>query len=280
MGFGVKVEQYAGDSAGFMDDAYKKAGASIVSTQEIWENTEIIVKVRPPIENFLLGYHEADALQNTKLLISYVYPDQNKPLVDKLLEHSELTVFAHDCVPRITRAQKLDTLSSGANLAGYRAVIEAYSEFPRFSKLVISAAGKVSPSKALIMGAGVAGLAAIGMAKGMGAEVRAFDARAVVKEQIESLGAEFLEVDFKEDGAGNGGYVKEMSEEYQLAQKKMIQKQVQEVDIIITTALIPGKKAPILIDKEAVRLMKPNSVIVDLAAEMGGNCELTRYNLN
>ena len=145
---------------------------------------------------------------------------------------------------------------------------------------MITAAGKVAPSKVLIMGAGVAGLAAIGMARGMGAEVRAFDARAVVKEQIESLGAEFLEVDYKEDGAGIGGYAKEMSEEYKLAQKMMIQKQVQEVDVIITTALIPGKKAPILIDKECVRLMKPNSVIVDLAAEMGGNCELTRYYLS
>jgi len=277
IGFRVRIEDGAGVGSGFSNEQYKRAGCSIAGTQEIWEGSEIIVKVRGPTQNPKLGYHEADALQKTKILISYLYPAQNQELLQRLSENRpELSVLALDCTPRITRAQKLDTLSSTANLAGYRAIIEAFHEFPRFSKPVSSAAGRVPPAKVLIMGAGVAGLSALGLAKSMGAIVRAFDARTVVKEQVESLGAEFLEVDYKEEGAGTGGYAKEMSQGYQEAQKRMIQKQAREVDVIVTTALIPGKKAPTLIDAETVSLMKPNSVIVDMAAEMGGNCELTR----
>jgi NAD(P) transhydrogenase len=276
MGFKVKVEATAGTASGYRDEAYRKAGGQIVSTKEVWENTDIIVKIRPPADNEALGYHEKNALQNSSLLISYIYPVQNRRDCEDLMKKPNLTVFALDCTPRITRAQKLDTLSSTANLTGYRAVLEAFGEFPRFSKPFMSAAGKVPPAKVLIMGAGVAGLAAIGIAKGMGAIVRAFDARTVVKEQVESLGAEFLEVECREEGAGTGGYAKEMSADYQDAQKRMIEKQAREVDVIITTALIPGKTAPILIHTNTVRMMKPNSVIVDMAAEMGGNCELTK----
>lgn len=277
LGFRVKVETGAGEGAGFSDGDYENAGCDIVGTNDLWDNTEIIVKVRAPEQNKGLKRHEADSLKNTQLLISYLYPAQNNELLHQLAENKpHLSAFALDCTPRISRAQKLDTLSSTANLAGYRAILEAFNEFPRFSKQVSSAAGKVPPAKVLIMGAGVAGLSAIGLAKGMGAIVRAFDTRAAAKDQVESLGGEFLEVDYQESGEGGGGYAKEMSEGYKQAQRKLIQKQAKEVDVIFTTALIPGKKAPILIDAETVRLMKPNSVIVDLAAEMGGNCELTQ----
>lgn len=277
IGFRVKIETKAGEAAGFSDEAYKKAGAIITDTKDIWDNSEIIVKVRAPEFNSSLGDDETEHMQKTKLLISYVYPGQNPELMEKLMKNKPgLTVFALDCTPRITRAQKLDTLSSTANLTGYRAVIEAFHEFGRFSKQVSSAAGKVPPSKMLIMGAGVAGLAAVGLAKSMGSIVRCFDVRAAAKEQVESLGGEFLEVDYKEDGDGGGGYAKEMSEGYKQAQAKMINAQCKEVDIVITTALIPGKRAPILLTKEQVRMMKPNSIIVDLAAEMQGNCELTK----
>lgn len=277
IGFRVKIETKAGEAAGFSDEAYKKAGAVISDTRDIWDNSEIILKIRAPEYNSTLGDDEADHLKKTKLFISYVYPGQNPDLLDKIMKNKPgLTVFALDCSPRITRAQKLDTLSSTANLTGYRAVIEAFHEFGRFSKQVSSAAGKVPPAKMLIMGAGVAGLAAVGLAKSMGAIVRCFDVRAAAKEQVESLGGEFLEVDYKESGDGGGGYAKEMSEGYKQAQAKMIDSQCRDVDIIITTALIPGRRAPILLTKEQVRMMKPNSIVVDMAAEMQGNCELTK----
>jgi NAD(P) transhydrogenase subunit alpha len=184
--------------------------------------------------------------------------------------------MALEWVPRTTRAQKLDTLSSMTNLSGYRAVIEAFSHFGRFSKQQITAAGKVPPAKIFIIGTGVAGLAIIGTAKSLGAIVRAFDSRAAAKDQVESLGAEFVEMDYKEDGSGTGGYAKAMSEDYYKAQRQMILKQAKEVDMIFSTALIPGQKAPTLIYEEAVRAMKRGSIIVDMAAERGGNCELTK----
>lgn len=235
-----------------------------------------MIKIRPVRFNQTLNIHESELLSNTTLLISYIFLLDNPDLKDKLISISTLSVFALECTPRITRAQKLDTLSSMTNLSGYRAVLEAYNHLPRFSKSQITAAGKIPPSKVFVIGAGVAGLAAIGVAKSLGAIIRAFDSRSVVKEQIESLGAEFVEMDYKEEGAGTGGYGKAMSEEFYNSQRRMILKQAKEVDIIVTTALIPNQKAPLLITAEIARAMKSGSVIVDLAAERGGNCELTR----
>jgi len=210
-------------------------------------------------------------------LVSYLFLRENEELRHFFESNENLVVFALECTPRITRAQKLDTLSSTTNLIGYRAVLEAYTHLPKCSKSQITAAGKIPPSKVFIIGCGVAGLAAIGVARSLGAIVRAFDSRIEAKEQVESLGGEFVEMEYKEEGAGGGGYGKVMSEKYYEEQGKMVMKQAREVDVIITTALIPFQKAPILVKKECVRAMKPGSVIVDLAAERGGNCELTRF---
>ena len=276
MGFNVRVESGAGLSAGHRDEDYRRAGALILSTQEVWETSEIIVKIRPVQHNHILEVHEADLLKNCKLLVSYVFLRENEDLKEYFRKYDNLTVFALECTPRITRAQKLDTLSSTTNIVGYRAVLEAFTHLPKCSKSQITAAGKIPPSKVFIIGAGVAGLAAIGTARQLGAIVRAFDSRAETREQVESLGGEFVVMDYKEEGAGGGGYGKVMSERYYEEQKKMILKQAREVDVVITTALIPFQKAPILITASIVRAMKPGSVIVDLAAERGGNCELTR----
>lgn len=208
-------------------------------------------------------------------MVSFIWPAQNKELLDKLAAR-KATVLAMDAIPRISRAQKMDALSSMANIAGYRAVIEAANHFDRFFPGQITAAGKVMPAKVLIIGAGVAGLAAIGAARNLGAIVRAFDTRPVVKEQVESMGAEFLELHFEEDGTGQGGYAKVMSEEFIKAEMALFADQAKDVDIIITTALIPGVKAPVLITQEMVDSMKNGSVIVDLAAEQGGNCAVTK----
>jgi NAD(P) transhydrogenase subunit alpha len=218
--------------------------------------------------------HEADLLPDGATLLSFIWPAQNSELMQRLAAR-KVTVLAMDCVPRISRAQKLDALSSMANIAGYRAVIEAANCFGRFFTGQVTAAGKVPPAKVLVIGAGVAGLAALGAANGLGAIVRAFDTRPEVKEQIESMGAEFLELDFEEEGSGQGGYAKVMSPEFIKAEMELFAQQAKEVDIIITTAQIPGKKAPVLITADMVTSMRPGSVIVDLAAAQGGNCELT-----
>ena len=232
------------------------------------------MKVRPPEAHPELAIDETDLLSKGGHLISFIWPAQNADLMKKLAA-KEVTVLAMDSVPRISRSQKLDALSSMANIAGYRAVVEAAQHFGRFFTGQITAAGKVPPAKVLVIGAGVAGLAAIGAAKSMGAIVRAFDTRPAVKEQIESMDAEFLMLDFEEDGTGAGGYAKTMSKEFIEAEMALFARQAMEVDIIITTALIPGKPAPELITKGMVESMKPGSVIVDLAAEQGGNCALT-----
>jgi len=271
------VESGAGNYAGYRDEDYRHSGALIVSTSEVWETSEIIIKIRPLLLNTTLNIHEAELLKNCKLLISYLFLRENERLGEFFKTYENLTVFALECTPRITRAQKLDTLSSTTNLVGYRAVLEAFTHLPKCSKSQITAAGKIPPSKVFIIGAGVAGLAAIGVARSLGAVVRAFDSRAETREQIESLGGEFVVMDYKEEGGGGGGYGKQMSERYYDEQKKMVMKQAKEVDVIITTALIPFQKAPILVNANIVRAMKPGSVIVDLAAERGGNCELTRY---
>ncbi|VDM95637.1 unnamed protein product [Thelazia callipaeda] len=267
-GFKVIIEENAGAAAAFTDDMYRKIGALVRKNDEAW-NSDIILKVRAPTVT------ECTRFKNKSTLISLLYPAQNKPVVDALAK-KQLTVFAMDCIPRTTRAQVFDVLSSMANIAGYRAVIEAANNFGRFFTGQITAAGRVPPAKILVIGGGVAGLSSIGTAKGMGAIVRGFDTRPAVKEQVESLGAEFLEVDMQESGEGAGGYAKEMSKEFYEKEMELFAKQCKEVDIIISTALIPGKTAPRLISKEMIESMKPGSVVVDLAAEAGGNIETTR----
>ena len=276
LGFEVLIETGAGEAANFPDDAYRQVGCQVIpETTTLWEAADVILKVRSPQTHPELNRHEAELLSEEKTLISFIYPAQNLELLERLAAQ-KATVLAMDMVPRITRAQKIDALSSMANIAGYRAVIEAANQFGRFFTGQITAAGKVPPAKVLVIGAGVAGLAAIGAARGLGAIVRAFDTRLVVKEQVQSLGAEFLELEFAEDGTGQGGYAKVMSEEFIKAEMALFAEQAKEVDIIITTALIPGKKAPLLITKDMVESMKEGSVVVDMAAEQGGNCEVTK----
>ncbi len=276
LGFSVLIEHGAGESADFPDARYVEADCRIAKdARELWASADIILKVRAPEQNAALGLHEADLLSPGKTLISFIAPAQNAELV-KTLAARNANVIAIDAVPRISRAQKEDALSSMANIAGYRAIIEAANLFPRFFTGQITAAGKIPPAKILVIGAGVAGLAAIGAGKSLGAIVRAFDVRPAVKEQIQSMGAEFLEVKINESGEGEGGYAKEVSPEFIKAEMELFMKQAKEVDIIVTTALIPGKPAPKLITREMVEAMREGSVIVDLAAENGGNCEMTQ----
>ena len=270
LGFAVAVESGAGDAANFADDAYRAAGATIAADAAgLWANADIVFKVRPP------SLAEVALMKPGGALIGFVWPAQNPELMQALAA-KQATVLAIDALPRmLSRAQKMDALTSQAGVAGYRAVIEAANAFGRFFNGQITAAGKVPPARVFIAGAGVAGLAAIGTAAGLGAIVRANDTRAEVADQVKSLGGEFVRVDYEEEGSGGGGYAKVMSEGFQQAQRAMYAQQAREVDIIITTALIPGKPAPKLITAEMVQTMKPGSVIVDMAAEQGGNCELT-----
>jgi H+-translocating NAD(P) transhydrogenase subunit alpha len=278
LGFTVSIESGAGENADISDEAYQKVGVEIVNdAKTLWETADIVMKVRAPEQHPELGINEIDLLPQGGRLISFIWPAQNEALMSQLAAKGA-TVLAMDSVPRISRAQKLDALSSMANIAGYRAIVEAAQHFGRFFTGQITAAGKIPPAKVLVIGAGVAGLAAIGAAKSMGAIVRSFDTRPEVKEQIESMDAEFLMLDFKEEGSGTGGYAKTMSKEFIEAEMALFAQQALEVDIIVTTALIPGKPAPKLITEAMVKSMKPGSVIVDLAAEQGGNCELTEKN--
>ncbi len=269
LGFEVSIEKTAGKKASFNDQDYVDAGATLASAEEIWQS-DVIYKVNSPNEN------EIAVIKEGATLVSFISPAQNPDLLESLKAKS-ITILAMDMVPRISRAQSLDALSSMANIAGYRAVVEASHNFGRFLNGQITAAGNLPPAKVMIIGAGVAGLAAIGTASSLGAIVRAFDTRPEVKEQIESMGAEFLEMDFEEEDAGSGdGYAKEMSQAFIDAEMALFAEQAKEVDIIITTAMIPGKPSPKLITAEMVASMKPGSVIVDLAAAGGGNCELTK----
>jgi H+-translocating NAD(P) transhydrogenase subunit alpha len=269
LGFTVRVQAGAGEAASIGDDAYRAAGATVVpDAAGVWSTADIIFKVRAP------SFEEVRTMRDRQVLVSFIWPAQNPDLLQQLAAKNA-TVLAIDSVPRISRAQKLDALSSMANIGGYRAVIEAAHHFGRFFTGQITAAGKVPPAKVFVIGAGVAGLAAIGAASSLGAIVRANDTRAEVADQIRSLGGEFVAVDYVEEGTGVGGYAKVMSEGFQKAQRETFAKQAKEVDIIITTALIPGKPAPKLITADMVQSMKPGSVIVDMAAEQGGNCELT-----
>lgn len=271
LGFEVNVEAGAGELASFDDAAFEAAGAKIVTTEQVWES-DLILKVNAPLSDE--EHDEIALLKDGASLISFIWPAQNPELMEKL-SSKNINVMAMDAVPRISRAQALDALSSMANIAGYRAVVEAAHEFGRFFTGQITAAGKVPPAKVLVAGAGVAGLAAIGAAGSLGAIVRAFDVRPEVKEQVQSMGAEFLEVDFKENSGSGDGYAKEMSDEFNKKAAELYAEQAKDVDIIITTALIPGRPAPKLITKEMVDSMKAGSVIVDLAAANGGNCEYT-----
>ncbi|HRH42355.1 MAG TPA: Re/Si-specific NAD(P)(+) transhydrogenase subunit alpha, partial [Pyrinomonadaceae bacterium] len=272
MGFEVLIEKGAGANANFPDALFEKADCKIIKDEKtLFKEADIILKVRPPQEK------EVKLLPENKTLISFINAAANPELV-KSLEAKNTTVIAMEAIPRISRAQKMDALSSMANIAGYRAVIEAANNFGSFFTGQITAAGKIPPAKVLVIGAGVAGLAAIGAARSLGAIVRAFDTRPAVAEQVESMGAEFLMLEFKEDGTGEGGYAKLMSKEFIDAEMALFAEQAKEVDIIITTALIPNRKAPILITTEMVESMKEGSVIVDLAAEQGGNCEVTKPN--
>ena len=275
LGFEVQVESHAGHGINCIDGEYREAGATIVDgTQDLWATSDVILKVRPPEQNTELGVHEAALMKEGGWLIGFMWPAQNREILD-LLAKRKATVFGMDCIPRITRAQKMDTLSAMANIAGYRAIIEAASHFPRFFTGQITAAGRIDPAKVLVIGAGVAGLSAIGAARSLGAIVRAFDPRSATKDQVASMGAEFLEVEIKEEGEGKGGYAKQMSDDFLKAEMALFAAQAMQVDIIVTTALIPGKPAPKLITTGMVESMKPGSVIVDLAAEQGGNCALT-----
>jgi NAD(P) transhydrogenase subunit alpha len=270
LGFKVAVESGAGEGANCSDESYRAAGAEIiVGAAKLWAESDIVFKVTIPTST------EVGLMRESGTLIGFIWPAQNPELMQQLAA-KKATVLAIDCLPRmLSRAQKMDALTSQAGVAGYRAVIEAANAFGRFFNGQITAAGKVPPAKVFIAGAGVAGLAAIGTAAGLGAIVRANDTRAEVADQVKSLGGEFVKVEYEEEGGGGGGYAKVMSEGFQQAQREMYAKQAKEVDIIITTALIPGKPAPKLITAEMVKSMKPGSVIVDMAAERGGNCELT-----
>ncbi|WP_036771113.1 Re/Si-specific NAD(P)(+) transhydrogenase subunit alpha [Photorhabdus australis] len=268
LGFNVVVESGAGHLASFEDSAYQQVGVEITDRHDIW-CSNIILKVNAPEDD------EIALMKEGSTLVSFVWPAQNPELMQKLSDR-KVTVLAMDSVPRISRAQSLDALSSMANIAGYRAIVEAAHEFGRFFTGQITAAGKVPPAKVMIIGAGVAGLAAIGAAGSLGAIVRAFDTRPEVKEQVQSMGAEFLELDFAEEAGSGDGYAKVMSEAFIKAEMALFAAQAKEVDIIVTTALIPGKPAPRLITKAMIESMKPGSVIVDLAAQTGGNCELTQ----
>jgi NAD(P) transhydrogenase subunit alpha len=267
LGFRVAVESGAGDAANFTDEAYRAAGAEVM--QDVWPSADILFKVRAP------STAEVGRMREGQTLISFIWPAQNPELMQSLAAR-KLTVLAIDSLPRtLSRAQKMDALTSMAGISGYRAVIEAANAFGRFFSGQVTAAGKVPPAKVFVAGAGVAGLAAIGTAASLGAIVRANDTRAEVADQVKSLGGEFVKVDYAEEGSGGGGYAKVMSEGFQKAQREMYAQQAKDVDIIITTALIPGKPAPKLISAEMVKSMKPGSVIVDMAGEQGGNCELT-----
>ena len=269
LGFEVAVEVGAGQAAKFPDALYEEVGATVLSATDVWAKADIILKIRPPQNN------EVELAREGATLISLIQPAQNGDLLERLAKRG-VNAIAMDAVPRISRAQSMDALSSMANIAGYRAMVEAASEFGRFFTGQITAAGRVPPARVLVIGAGVAGLSAIGTAVKLGAIVRAFDTRPAVKDEVKSMGAEFLELEFEEDGTGEGGYAKELSEDQHKKELDLIAGAIVDCDIVITTAQIPGRDAPLLITEDMVRSMRPGSVIIDLASESGGNCALTQ----
>jgi NAD(P) transhydrogenase subunit alpha len=268
LGYELTVERGAGLASGIPDETYLAAGASLGSREEAF-GADVVAKVRSP------GAGEIALMREGGVVIALLQPDRHPDLVERLVEH-KVTAVALEKIPRVTRAQKMDVLSSMANLAGYRAIVEASQLYQGFFGPQVTAAGAAPPARVLVIGAGVAGLAAVAAARALGAEVRAFDTRAAAREQVESLGARFLEVDLKESGEGQGGYARLMSKEFIEAEMRLFKQQAHEVDVIVTTALVPGRKAPVLLPTDVVSALKPGSVVVDLAAEQGGNCELTR----
>ncbi len=276
-GLTVKVQAGAGTASFYLDDDYRSAGAEIVSdVKALFAKADVILKVAPPAQNDALGKNEADAMKKGAIFVSFFQTTRELDSVNKFVENG-ITGFSMHLIPRTTLAQKMDALSSQSNIAGYKAVLIGATHISVFMPLLMTAAGTIPPAKVLVLGAGVAGLQAIATAKRLGAQVEAFDVRPVVKEQVESLGAKFIEVEAQsEEGVGEGGYAKETSEEYQRRQREMIKEHIAKANLVITTALIPGRPAPVLIPKDMVEGMMPGSAIIDLAAENGGNCELTK----
>jgi len=273
-GFQVQVEKDAGLNAGYTNEMYEKAGAKIVNLNELYSSADVVVKVQRPLDHPTAGKHELDLMKDGTLLITFLYP-LNYPDLAKKCAEKKINVISMDMIPRTTLAQKMDALSSQANIAGYKSVIMCADALGKIFPLMMTAAGTISPAKVVIMGAGVAGLQALGTAKRLGAIVEVSDIRSAVKEEVQSLGGKFIEVDTDEDMQDEGGYAKEASEEFLKKQKELIFKHVTEADIVITTALVPGRKAPVLVTEEMVKKMKPGSVVLDMAVEFGGNCEVS-----
>lgn len=273
-GFQVQVEKDAGLNAGYTNDMYEKAGAKVVDLNELYSSADVVVKVQRPLDNPTTGKNELELLKEGTILITFLYP-LNYPELAKQCAAKKINVISMDMIPRTTLAQKMDALSSQANIAGYKSVVMCADTLGKIFPLMMTAAGTISPAKVVIMGAGVAGLQALGTAKRLGAVVEVSDIRAAVKEEVLSLGGKFLEVEGAEDMQDAGGYAKEASEEFLKKQKELIFKHITEADIVITTALVPGKKAPILVTEEMVKNMRPGSVVLDMAVEFGGNCEVS-----
>ena len=271
-GVTVRVETGAGIEASYPDEAYTKVGATIVNDgAAVWKDTDVVVKVQPPMIGSESGTNELEFVKEGTVLISMLQPFTNFEVVEAVASKG-VTGFGLEALPRITRAQSMDILSSMATVAGYKAVLLGAVATGKLFPMLTTAAGTVVPARVLILGAGVAGLQAIATARRLGAVVKAFDVRPEVKEQVESLGADFLATEVSEEGSGEGGYAKELSEEQQEKNLELIGSSLKEMDVVITTALIPGKPAPLLITEEMLDMMKPGAVVVDLAAEMGGNC--------
>jgi len=273
-GFQVQVEKDAGLNAGYTNEMYEKAGAKIVSLNELYSSADIVIKVQRPLDHPQAGKNELDLFKAGTLLITFLYP-LNYPELAKKCAEKKINVISMDMIPRTTLAQKMDALSSQANIAGYKSVVMCADTLGKIFPLMMTAAGTISPARVVIMGAGVAGLQALGTAKRLGAVVEVSDIRAAVKEEVLSLGGKFIEVEGAEDMQDAGGYAKEASEEFLKKQKDLIFKHITEADIVITTALVPGKKAPILVTEEMVKNMRPGSVVLDMAVEFGGNCEVS-----
>ncbi len=271
----VLVEKGAGEGAFFRDEAYENAGARLVDdAAALYQEADIILKVQPPMMHPKLKKHELDLMRDGSTLVGFLSPTTNKELVDRLLA-KKMTAFAMELIPRITRAQSMDALSSMATVAGYKAVLISAQYVPKFFPLLMTAAGTIPPANVLVIGAGVAGLQAIATARRLGARVEAFDVRPSVKEQIESLGAKFVEMELPEDVETKDGYAKEVSEDFVRREMEAIGSRLPRMDVVVSTAQVFGKKAPLLITEDMVKTMKEGSVIIDLAAEQGGNCELT-----
>jgi NAD(P) transhydrogenase subunit alpha len=274
-GFEIHIEKNAGANAGFTDEKYKAAGATIVDNlQELYSSADIVFKVQRPMEHPEQHKHELDLMKEGTILVTFLYP-LNYPEIAKKCAEKGINVISMDMIPRTTLAQKMDALSSQANIAGYKSVVMCADTLGKIFPLMMTAAGTISPAKVVIMGAGVAGLQALGTAKRLGAVVEVSDIRPAVKEEVQSLGGKFIEVEADENMQDAGGYAKEASEEFLKKQKELIFKHITEADIVITTALVPGKKAPVLVTEEMVKNMRPGSVVLDMAVEFGGNCEVS-----